>query len=73
MNMDHYKALSISLEWSKPIGRLKIQAQHSQHFIFFLTYEWAQYARVSYYSRLERLVWDKQSCLLDPFVSYEEN
>jgi hypothetical protein len=34
------------------------QRQYSQHFIFFVTYELAQYTRLG---------------LLDPFVSYEEN
>jgi hypothetical protein len=34
---------------------------HSQHYTFFLTYEWAQSARVYYYIMLAR---DKSSSLL---------
>jgi hypothetical protein len=39
--------------------------------IFFITYEWAQYARMIHYNKLERLVGDEHSSLLDIFVSYE--
>ncbi len=46
---------------------------YSQHFIFFVTCEWVQQARVLQYTRLERLARDKHSSLLGPFVSYEEN
>ncbi len=44
-----------------------------KHFIFFVTYIRAQYARILHYSKLERLVSDKNSSLLRPFISYEEN
>ncbi len=50
-----------------------IQLIPSQHFIFFLNYELAQYVRVLHYTRPEKLDKDKHSCLLGPFVSYEEN
>jgi hypothetical protein len=46
---------------------------YSQHFIFFVTYEWAQQARVFHYIKLERLAKDEHSSLLCPFVSYKEN
>jgi hypothetical protein len=39
----------------------------------FVTYEWAQQVRVLHKTRLERLARDKDSSLLVPFVSYEEN
>jgi hypothetical protein len=42
----------------------------SHHFIFFVTYEWAQKARVFHYTRLETFVIDKQSSLLGLFISY---
>ncbi len=51
----------------------RAQGAYSQHFIFFVTYHWAQKARVLHYTRLERLARGKHSSLLDPFVSYEEN
>ncbi len=40
---------------------------HSQQFIFFVTYEWNQEARVLHYTRLERLASDKNFSLVDPF------
>jgi hypothetical protein len=40
---------------------------------FFITYEWAQEARVLYNSTQERLARDKYSSLLSPFISNEEN
>ncbi len=46
---------------------------YAQHFIFFITYEWAQLANVLHYTILERLAIDKQSNLYGQFVSYEEN
>ncbi len=52
--------------WTGPPG------QYSRHFIFFVTYGWAQQARALYYSRLERLAKDKHSSLLGSFVSYNE-
>jgi hypothetical protein len=48
-------------------------APDSQHFIFFVAYEWAQYARKLQNTRLEGLAGDKHSRLLGPFESYEEN
>jgi hypothetical protein len=51
----------------------RAQGVFSQHFIFLVTYHWAQNARVLQYNKLERLARDKHSCSLDPFVSYEEN
>jgi hypothetical protein len=35
---------------------VRLLGLYSQHFIFFITYEWAQYVRVSHYTRLEKLV-----------------
>ncbi len=46
---------------------------YSQHFIFFVTYEWTKKARMLHYAGLESLARDKYSSLLGPFVSYEEN
>jgi hypothetical protein len=45
------------------------QGQYSQHFIFFVTYEWAHHARLLHFNKLEKLVRDMHSSLLDPFVS----
>jgi hypothetical protein len=41
---------------------------YSQHFIFFLTYAWAQKVRKLHYTRQERLARDKPSSLLGTFV-----
>ncbi len=41
-----------------------------QHFILFVTQEWA---RLLHYTMLERLATEKHSGLLGPFLSYEEN
>jgi hypothetical protein len=46
---------------------------YSQHFIFFITYEWAQKTRVLHYIRLYMLTRDKHTVLLGPITSYEEN
>jgi hypothetical protein len=51
----------------------KIQGPYSQNFIFFVTYEWVQLARIVYRAKLERLASDKLFSLLDAFISYEEN
>jgi hypothetical protein len=40
---------------------------------FFVTYKWTQKVRVLHYTRLERLVRDTRSSVLDPFVTYKEN
>jgi hypothetical protein len=45
--------------------------QYSQHFVFFVTYEWAQYERLLKV-RLERLARYKHSILFGTFVSYKE-
>jgi hypothetical protein len=50
-----------------------VKELYSQHFIFVITYELAQYGTVLIYTSRERLARDKHSSLLDPFVSYEEN
>ncbi len=42
----------------------------SQNLIVFITYEWAQKARVFHYTRLETFVFDKQSSLLGLFINY---
>ncbi len=47
--------------------RNRVLERYSQHFIFSITYEWAQKARLSHYSRLERLGGDKHSSLFRPF------
>ncbi len=46
---------------------------YSQCFIFYVTNEWPQQARVLNYASLERLVRDKPSSLLGPSLRYEEN
>ncbi len=51
----------------------KNQGPYSSHFIFYVTYKWAQKSRVSHYTKLERFAIDKYYCLLGPFVSYVEN
>jgi hypothetical protein len=51
----------------------RLLGPYSQHFIFFLTYKWAQYAKLLNYTRLDGLGGDKHSSLLDSFLSYEEN
>jgi hypothetical protein len=40
--------------------------------IFFITYEWDQYARVLHYTKLEGLL-GTNSGLSGPLVSFEEN
>ncbi len=53
---------------------LKVQFRlYLQHFIFFISYEWAWYSKVLHNNRLERLSRDKHSSLFDPFVRYEES
>jgi hypothetical protein len=46
---------------------------YSQQFIFFVTSEETQLARVLHNSCLERLAKGKQSSLLGPLLGYEEN
>ncbi len=43
------------------------QGQYSQHFIFIVTYVWAQNARLLEFNRLERLARDNCYSLWDPF------
>jgi hypothetical protein len=47
----------------------KNQGPYSQHFIFFVTYEWAPKARLLHYTGVERLFRDKNHSLLSSFVS----
>ncbi len=49
------------------------QWPYSSHFIFFVTYEWVQIARMLHYTRQERLPMDKHPSLLGLFISFEEN
>jgi hypothetical protein len=42
------------------------------HFIFFVTYERAQLARVLHYTKLEGIPSYKHSSLSGPFISYKE-
>jgi hypothetical protein len=51
---------------------LNVKGLYSEQFIFFLTYEWAQSARVLHYIRLERLARGKHCILLGPFMSYKK-
>ncbi len=44
----------------------------SQHFTFFVTYKLAK-RLVLQYTRLEMIARDKNSSLLGPFASFEEN
>ncbi len=46
---------------------------YSQNFIFFVSYKYFQKARVLDYTHPEKLASDKQSNILGPFASYEEN
>jgi hypothetical protein len=50
----------------------KNQGPYSSHFIFYVTYKWAQKSRVSHYTKHKRFAIDKYSCLLGPFVSYNK-
>ncbi len=55
-----YKTLfSSSTKWENKLERLSLASifnlgQHSQHFIFFVTYEWAQQPSVLHYTKLGR-------------------
>ncbi len=50
-----------------------LQVPYSKHFIFFITYKWAQWTIVLHYTMLDRLAKDKQFGLLGLFVSCKEN
>ncbi len=52
---------------------MRLEGPNSQHIIFFVTYEWSHKARVSHYTRLERLDMDKQYSLMGPFISYDKD
>jgi hypothetical protein len=45
---------------------------YGHHYSFFVTYEWAKYARVLQYARLEILAKDKHFRLLVPFISNQK-
>ncbi len=51
---------------------MKHLGAYSQHFIFFVTYELAQQARMLHNIRLQKLSNDKQSNLLVLFISCKE-
>jgi hypothetical protein len=72
--MDKQSSLLVPLVSYKEYKVLWIRHQwlYSQHFIFSVTYEFAQWAWVLHWTRLERLAMDKQSSLLGPLVSYKE-
>ncbi len=53
--------------------QIRTQGQFSEHFFFSVSYKWAQKTTVLHYTRLKRLVRDKHSSLLGPFITYEEN
>ncbi len=50
-----------------------ILVPYSQHFIFFVTYESDQSAKLFHSTKLERLTSAKHSNLLGQFLSYEED
>jgi hypothetical protein len=72
---DKHSSLLDSFVSYEEIGVLWILSQGlcSKHYMFFITYKWAQWARVLHYTRLERFATDKRSSLLGPPVSYEES
>jgi hypothetical protein len=45
--------------WRYDIQQKDVQGSYLQHFIFFVTYEWAQSATALHYARLERLARDR--------------
>jgi hypothetical protein len=51
----------------------QIQVPHSQHFIFFITYQLAQEIIVLHYTMLQRLARDKQTSFLGPIIRKKEN
>jgi hypothetical protein len=44
---------------------------YSQHFIFFVTYDWDHLARELHYTKLKRIARDKHFSLLNPFLAYK--
>ncbi len=53
--------------------RIWLLGLYLHHLIFFVTYEWAQQARVLQYTWPERVASEKHTKLLGPFISYKEN
>ncbi len=51
---------------------IRLQGLYPQYFIFFVAYEWAQFARVLHYTKLKRLAWDQQSSLFGSLACLEE-
>jgi hypothetical protein len=68
----HSSLLVTFLSYVKIVLGIHLLFLYSQLFIFFLTYEWAQYNLVLHYTTLEKLACDKQSSLLGPFVILKE-
>jgi len=60
----------IAFNYKKPNS--KVLGSFSQHFLFFVAFEWDQLARVLDYTSQERIVMDKHSILLGLFVSYKK-
>ncbi len=52
---------------------MRFELLHSQHFIYFITYQWAQKSRVLVPCKLFQPSVMQHSNLLGPFLSYEEN
>jgi hypothetical protein len=75
VNSDKHSGLLGPFESDKENIVLGIRSQgpYSQHFIFFVTYKWAQQSRVLHYTVLEGVNSDKHSGLLGPFETDKEN
>ncbi len=65
INMSHF--VKKYYQYKKNLG------PYSQHFVFFVTYESAQYTTVFHKTRLLRLSSNKHTNLLGLFVSYDGN
>jgi hypothetical protein len=79
----HYTELE-GLDWDKHSSLLGLFVSYDgkkcceygpwmHNFIFFVTYNLTQYARVLDYTKLEVLARDKYSSLLVMFIGYNEN
>jgi len=55
------------------VTKMENQGPYSQHFIFFVNYEWTQQARVLHFARMGRVARVKRFCLLGPFICCKEN
>ena len=55
------------------VNSIDSQFQRKRNIILYVTYEWAQQARVLHCAGLERLVVDKHSSLQGKLLSCEEN